>query len=1163
MPKLTGKKPLQSILTTPNAKASGLRVRSASTGRDKRSELQARYWALLFDNLKRAINEIYQTVECHENISSCQEAILVLDNYVRDFKALAEWFRLSGDYEAMPQRQLSLTWEVRKSNPTTPRLRAKSLSSPSPPVLSGKSSPCPSYSGKSSPCLTIDEHKVSPRKKLLDHITISDPKAAGSGDASRALKSPRNFLTKIKEDSTSGTPIEPAGTIKELETKQNTVESNFKDSYWHEIVDMDEQADNQIDHQPLGYEIPKCHQYSQTDLEDDNLTLVQWREKYENCPSNDELASVVPVIVEEQLPHDDALGSDTNAEPLTIELKPTAVEITEQKLNEMENQFLASQSVSNSDETKLPNVSVVIKIKSAEESVIAIPAERKPMHSVVATSKYSNIVSRPNPSNVVAKQASVNRPVSATGKPRLTVISATQKPCLTTQSASSSTTIRKTYPRPPPLSTGQQRPASVAQRPGSITTSGSTIIKRDVPINRRQNTSVPSNVVNRLTARSKTMIDMPNKRPPTVLPFGGGSRKVSREDVASSSSTLKASTERISSRSGSQRHLDQGGERTDAKYRRSEPKSMPAPDDNDGWLTVKAKRRSSLHWANRFNQPTGYASLPTLAMPADETSTDSNAVDSNGKQLVTKKDGKKSDNADDLSMASKPARSVVTAVRSKTTLTAVHKPKVEAKASVVSSVVAKEVAKAVAVKVVDTKPKPLPKEIDSKAIESKPLKQQRAQAPPPPKITKPSVMAKVSAPQRSNLCDAKAAATHQHKVSSVVSRDKIVQRQKSDLTGLKLTKLHKEYMRNEKNKTAAVNELQPAPAPPPPPLPAPHTTSPESTASSEFSQRNRIDMNIQTNLSGLSKAITDIYENMDEKLDYANGGSTYSASSCDDELEDKDDIESDEDQRKLLEEQERLEQQIRELEQTEIDVDTETDETDCEVILDSEENDGQLDGIDQLAFDDNDDVSLEMRYQLLLSDMSLGERIATLATLQAFVSRHPGRAQELHKKLSSPSRRRSLHETLKKYQAKQARAQEKREALQREKAHKLQVLLARVEDVKAAKQQLIDDKRLRMEERLQRASENRTQFLRDKIRKAHDEEAKMKEIAFIKSLEAQNKRLDFLDAWREQEGRLQDLEQERQKRMEEKAAKEAAVERRRFELELERLEKLEKMKKTR
>jgi len=334
----------------------------------------------------------------------------------------------------------------------------------------------------------------------------------------------------------------------------------------------------------------------------------------------------------------------------------------------------------------------------------------------------------------------------------------------------------------------------------------------------------------------------------------------------------------------------------------------------------------------------------------------------------------------------------------------------------------------------------------------------------------------------------------------------------------------------------------------------------------------KIDIKIQTNCE-FSKTIGELYESIAHcKLPSGSlktNASTLSA--CDEnEEQNTDDNEEERNERILGEVQESLERQIRELEQTEIDVDTETDETDCEVQL--EEQDDGVDGLEMgsgddsavfVTMSDDENASLELRYQALLSDMSWNERAEALATLQAYVARHPGRAQELHQKLSSPSRRRSLQETLKKYQAKQARAQQKRNLLQQEKAAKLQQLFSRVEDVKAAKNQIIEDKRQKMQGRLQRAAENREQYLKQIIEKAHDEEKKLKEINFIKNIEAQNKRLDLLESSKETEGRLQDLEQERQKRVEEKLAKEAAVERRRQALEKERLLKLEKMNETR
>ncbi|XP_025994174.1 S phase cyclin A-associated protein in the endoplasmic reticulum isoform X2 [Solenopsis invicta] len=259
----------------------------------------------------------------------------------------------------------------------------------------------------------------------------------------------------------------------------------------------------------------------------------------------------------------------------------------------------------------------------------------------------------------------------------------------------------------------------------------------------------------------------------------------------------------------------------------------------------------------------------------------------------------------------------------------------------------------------------------------------------------------------------------------------------------------------------------------------------------------------------------------------------------------------------LSDEEASLKRQILELESTEIDVDTETDETDGEMVLEMEDESAVPLSVV------TDDISLEDRYENMLEGMSWAERVDTLAQLRALVARHPGRALELHQKLSSPSRKRSLPETLRRYQAKQACAQHKRQKLLKEKSQRLRELLNKVEDVKSAKSQLIEDKRIRMEMKLKRAEENRTQHLLEIVRKAHDEDSKLKEIAFINELEAQNKRHDFMALCQEQEERLQGIQEERQRRQEEKAAKEAAAEERRRALEAERQLRIQKMKQAR
>ncbi|XP_075152062.1 SCAPER domain-containing protein short spindle 3 isoform X2 [Haematobia irritans] len=1116
--------------------STGPRVRSASTGRDKKSELQARYWALLFGNLQRAVNEIYQTVECYENISSCQEAILVLENYVRDFKALGEWFKVSWDYESRPlqQRPNSLAWEIRKSNPV-PRVRAKSLSSP---TVSGKSSPCPYpyNSGKSSPCLD----GLSPRKGV--RVNVRELFASSK----RLInETPKDF-----DEQQQSTPPPPPPPVEPEEASPMILEN-------------------------------RSHQYAQTDLEDDHLTLAGIREKMQREQEErdaEEERIRQQKLQEEEKRHaeeenkkrqQDEAELKQKEDSQVLEKEPTAVEMTIRKLECMENEFLAS----NTSKDPTPPETLLKKIGDTpvddKTSKTGDPAARKPaafQTPAVQSSplKYSSVLNRPA---VPSNSSSVNSqpPVKSISNTKSSTLRAANVGKAIPSKTPANQALKRTSTMPGSGSTLNSKPGYVATK---TTSKNNRVTMAPRPNNNGGKPDVygpPNNVASRLSARSRTMIEMNNnsngtnngpqkpvsnllKRNTTNLSKSSlvGSQlshRASKDDIGSSTSTLKASNEKISSsRNSINNHHNTHP--TGVEDRRSEPKQLPSNNDsNDGWLTVKNRRRSSMHWSSRFNQPTGYASLPTLAL-LDEKQSDDEVIDNVSTNNPLQETGKtKQSPPNGVGKIAKATKNDKVAEKNgKSTQHSIRPEIKNAKAKV-----------------------------NSLPSQKKNVSQVTKETPPLSAKNGPVV--------------------------NIPTRQTIIKRQKSDLTGLKMTSLHKEYMRSEKLALRKQNNITIGTTKSSEILnhhhlgsgdgsdinssaetivEAQNSLSPTDMLSSEMSSSggggDKIDIKIQTNRD-FSKTIGDLYKSISNRVDISltnsqvsNGPGTLS--SCDENDE------CDEHQRLLVEEQESLERQIRELESTEIDVDTETDETDCEVGMLGNDRDEEEDRDDfnldtSVVFvpinelEDDPSLSLETRYQALLSEMSWGEREEALATLQAYVSRHPGRAQELHQKLSSPSRRRSLQETLKKYQAKQARAQQKRELLNKEKAIKIQQLLARVEDVKAAKRQLIEDKRVKMEGRLQRAAENREHYLRQIIEKAHDEEKKLKEINFIKNIEAQNKRLDLIESSKETEGRLQDLEQERQKRLEEKAAKEAAVERRRQELEQARQRKLEKMNESR
>lgn len=431
--------------------------------------------------------------------------------------------------------------------------------------------------------------------------------------------------------------------------------------------------------------------------------------------------------------------------------QPTAVEIITNKLNQMETEQLEAQ-ISN----KLPT--------NPESIVVIKPVPPPIVKAVNSPVKYSSVVSR-NP----VPRRTVPRPVAPAVLPK-----PTQRRFFTS------------------------RPITKPQS------------ARNLPTPRNP----PSNMANRISFRSKTMIDIGRQQPPPKP----GSTKQSKEDVGSSSSTLKASNDNVSERSVTER--------------RSEPKQLPS-DTNDGWLTVKNRRRPSLHWANRFNQPTGYASLPTLALTNEK-----------------------------------------------------EKEKEEKKKVALSKEKEKPVKKVVMAKVNSLPSRP-------GTVPAKPRKV------PSPTIVKPP-------PQ-----------------TQTKQQQNVIKRQKSDLTGLKITSLHKEFIKSEKlninldrKSTPALVEMEEV-----------RPALEEDEDNEDLTGDDKINIKIQTNRD-FSKTIGELYESLSS---LPNGIRNEILSSCPEECDEKEEIENEENQKKLLLEEEELERQIRELQNTEIDVDTETDETDIEV----------------------------------------------------------------------------------------------------------------------------------------------------------------------------------------------------------------------------------------
>ncbi|RVE54694.1 hypothetical protein evm_000815 [Chilo suppressalis] len=1168
--------------------------RSASAGRDKRSELRARYWALLFGDLQRAIGEIYNTVEAHENLNECQEVILVLENYTRDFKALGEWFRLKWEYDNTPppQRPQSLAWEIRKTDFVRPESR-RAHSVKSSPSVSGKNSPCFSGhntpSGKNSPNLTgkasPGSGKISPR--VSSSHSSTSPKAnieffSSKISASKVTAKPEPKLVKetsrlsditekeikecceeivdnqqpkndVNEDAKVASEIE-IGTAKECPqaSPQQVVIKSTKHSKKdaENTVNGPDTVSNSVSHaQDITAKLDAMEsdfinkQLSQNIIKNENMLnhdkdIERAIEKNNVDISNSlETSETKAEKGQEKSAETGDKESNTSESPTKSEdnfadISNESSKFTEGKISDVKHYL--------SDQIEVPKSK---PIQTSKESIKNISQESKEQSSNDGNTNKNNfskdlkhaesnddkddskkdidikkdncvIKDKANPEAKPNVRPAYSQ-AAAKPKPATPAKSEVRTPTKTTLIRSK--TVVEIRPSSAPKQQRQFPKKNLVNKcsyPFNLTTGRTSLFDSSTTQNKNVQVKKTINKNIQMAAgdckSSQTKLDTKKHPPrPTTLKVND---KVSSKDKLKPSLENIKDCEEYSSTDTIVTQIDM------SRIESSESLKTLVPDDlqmmqdvansievlnvdnnksdNEGWLTVKSRRlsRESKKQSKSHWSQRFHQPSATTSLPT------LNMLESpkqESKPIVDSPKHAKSDRA-------KSEQPQVTAVPVKTdTLDAF-------------------------------------KEVNNAEQLDEPVKLIKSE--------KPEKTVKVSG---SIALKAK-------------TKDPSMIRQKSDVTGLKtrssrtkaLKKSEKQKggkLANEDSSDLTKNRL--------------HSSLESLTtglARSQESTEDAFDFDKwKAEFKSTFKYLDDddqIILNHDEILESADPSERSEIAEMTSQIEENEkklgwalDFQSEVDQRKLSEEEDLLNRQIMELQQvSDVELDTETDdtETDAEILC---EDPVRVDVCTGTLV-----ASLEDRYETALAGMSWAERVDTLGVLEALVARDPGRAQQLHAKLSQGIKRRgSLQDALRRLQAKQARAERQRTEYQTERARKIHQLLARVEEVKIAKNQLIEEKRLRMEKRLQKAAENRDQHLKDIVRKAHDEEEKLREIAFIKQLEAENRRHDFLDQCRSHTTRLRQMRRERLTKLEQKAAREAAVGARRMALEAARRRRVE------
>ncbi|GFS97997.1 s phase cyclin A-associated protein in the endoplasmic reticulum [Nephila pilipes] len=1054
------------------------RLRSASAGRNPEKDLRARYWTFLFENLHRAVDEIYQTCEMDESIVESKEAIMMLENYSKDFHALIQYININKNYEktAPPNRPTSLAWEVRKSSPGKSLLKNVFIEK----LTAGSSN------AKKILCFdSSSEFNVSSEVKNLSQIpslSSNDLDLKCTESKSKmdiVLETPAQIdplptnhcdvkISVVLAPTDGGFPCNQNLVVNEvlcqkgLPPDHNTIMENGENVL--NTVTIEEPTTSSI----KGKEI--------LDIVDDEKLLLNSHKSNENiseCTANEHVTpdssrSGTEIIFSEPLASnyksedlsicDDNSCKENNSLNI-ISIEPSAKQDSIQT---------SQQPASNSSALNNKNCNLKTKENAETNGIVFAKMSSTSIKEKVASSKtkvtMNKNIKKATTTPLISRKTSIDTCIKPV-KPQesrsnvaalkvdrnsrnagIKVIPASSVKTEKTESSSSqksvniSITLKPTSTKVNPISKRDVKPNTFTDGKKNLKTSRyESAIKRNISYVQSLSSK---NQIGRLEDKTK-------KVPSHLL------SDVHKLKSGSMSSLNKSSTAR------------NWAHKTSSVEKIPEVLKSTTDDDSDGWEMVRGRNRcrnspaKKLPFMNK-NHENQVAQIAKL-----------NQSRIGGFPYTTKVNGK-----------------VVTK----------HSLKISDSSKKQSN----------------------PDSKNEKGISSKSIKNYSS----------------VCKKEIENLSKSDSTTLNKKECSNAENgslHNSFNDFQQLQLRSSSEKSLRKEFLKLPLNVISFFEQNKD--------FPITSKQKSHSRSSSAPSNRSLLD----SNLHGLSKAlcISDQYLGTQKYVNinlFKKKLAERSLSTI----------------KRRGKKSQMYAQESKDIHA----LNGSLDESDNG--LTSDDQDGPMSHDEAFDVQCQELYDTAWKYKILEQqvhklELSWGEQMDRFD----MELRTPGRALEMHEKLSSPFRKKSLFESIRVCNEKQLKAQEQRERLLVEKAQKFKIIQKKREEMRNLIEQRQEKQRILMEQKLQRAEEKRKKQLQMIIRKAHDEEEKVNEIAFINSLEAQNKRHDLISKEKDHEARLHDIQEERQRKQEEKAAKEAAAEGRRKILEAERQARLNEMQEKR